>query len=377
MQESSESPSDSQAGVIVNPEELRAGSRVVYPKQGVCKVLGIEAKEIAGQRLEFVSMVREEDNASILVPLAKVASIGLRKVVDEDELADVFYLLASEFGDPELDWKVRHRTHGGLLSAGGILGVAQVLKALQGIANMRPLPQRERERYDEARHLLTDEISVALGVSVATAEAYIDLALLPPPGTKRPPLRPELYVEPPPRQHTARRPARQAEEEDELLDEELDVAADELPEDELPEEEEEVEAEEDEEEAPKAKARAKKTSATSTAKKAPAEAKKKAAPKRGTAKTSTTKSRAKKADGADEGKATPRTSKAKTSAARAKPKAEAKAGAESEAKETKKAGAKTAAKPAAKRASAKADADSAGGKATKAPAAATSTKKKA
>lgn len=374
MQESSESPSDSQAGVIVNPEELRAGSRVVYPKQGVCKVLGIEAKEIAGQRLEFVSMVREEDNASILVPLAKVASIGLRKVVDEDELADVFYLLASEFGDPELDWKVRHRTHGGLLSAGGILGVAQVLKALQGIANMRPLPQRERERYDEARHLLTDEISVALGVSVATAEAYIDLALLPPPGTKRPPLRPELYVEPPPRQHTARRPARQAEEEDELLDEELDVAADELPEDELPEEEEEVEAEE---EAPKAKARAKKTSATSTAKKAPAEAKKKAAPKRGTAKTSTTKSRAKKADGADEGKATPRTSKAKTSAARAKPKAEAKAGAESEAKETKKAGAKTAAKPAAKRASAKADADSAGGKATKAPAAATSTKKKA
>jgi len=218
------SPEAEPTGAIQSASEMKAGDRVVYPKQGVCRVLGLESKEIAGQRLEFVSMSREEDNATILVPVPKVASIGLRKVADTVELADVFDLLASSFDDPELDWKVRHRLHGDLLAAGGILGVAEVLKALQGLANLRPLPQKERERYDMARHLLVAEVTVALGVPPATAEDFIDLALLPPPGTVRPASKPRrlAVVTPRPKPFARARPRAEGEEEEELgLEDEL------------------------------------------------------------------------------------------------------------------------------------------------------------
>lgn len=302
LEQPESSPPAEQAGAIQSADEMLVGSRVVYPKQGVCRIVGRESKEIAGQILEFISLSREEDNATILVPVPKVPSIGLRKVADTTEIADVFDLLASSFDDPELDWKVRSRHHDALLSAGELLGVAEVVKALQGLANLRPLPQKERERYDTARHLLVHEVSVALGVPLATAENYIDFALIPPAGVVRPNARPRrLAPLPPPKPRATLR--RGAEEEEELdleaeeLDEELGLEPEE--EEETPDEEEEVA--EEEEEAPKKKPAAKKKAAPARAASAKAPAKKpstkktaaSAEPKSAAAKATTAKSTAK------------------------------------------------------------------------------------
>ena len=169
-------------GVILNAGELVAGDRVVYPNQGVCQVTGVETKEIAGQKLEFVRMEREEDGAAVLVPMGKVPTIGLRKVASGEQMEGVFHYLAAQYDDPELDWKVRHRDNADRLIAGGVLGVAEVVKGLHALSRIRPLPAKEREQYDNARHLLVHEVAVSLAVPPALAEDYIDYALMPPAG---------------------------------------------------------------------------------------------------------------------------------------------------------------------------------------------------
>src|SRR5262249_50235133 len=65
---------------------LSVGDRVVYPNQGVCRVSAVEAKEVAGQTLTFVTMKREEDGAVVMVPQAKVHSIGLRRVASAQDV---------------------------------------------------------------------------------------------------------------------------------------------------------------------------------------------------------------------------------------------------------------------------------------------------
>ena len=169
-------------GVILDAEELEPGDRVVYPNQGVCRITGVEKKEIAGQKLELVRMEREEDGAAVLVPKGKVPTIGLRKVASGDQIEGVFHYLAAQYDDPELDWKVRHRDNADRLIAGGVLGVAEVVKGLHSLSRIRPLPAKEREQYDNARHLLVHEVAVSLAVPPALAEDYIDYALMPPPG---------------------------------------------------------------------------------------------------------------------------------------------------------------------------------------------------
>lgn len=186
-------------GTIVEAKELRPGDRVVYPKQGVCRVVGLEQKEISGQRLELVRMTREEDGASVLVPMGKVAAIGLRRVANPDQIDGIFHYLAAQYEDPELDWKVRHRDNVERLIAGGVLGVAEVVKGLHSLSRLRPLPPKEREQYDHARHLLVNEVAVSLGVPPGHAEDFIDYALAPPAGVKfqlKPPPKPVVLTVP-------------------------------------------------------------------------------------------------------------------------------------------------------------------------------------
>ena len=173
-------------GNITSAEELQPSDRVVYPNQGVCRVAGLEQKDIAGQRLEFIKLTREEDGASVLVPLQKVASIGLRRVASAEQIEGVFHYLGASYDDPELDWKVRHRDNVERLIAGGVLGVAEVVKGLHSLARLRPLPAKERELYDSSRHLLVSEVSVSLGIPACIAEDYVDYALIPPAGVKLP-----------------------------------------------------------------------------------------------------------------------------------------------------------------------------------------------
>ncbi len=200
-------------GVIADAAELKVGDRVVYPNQGVCAVVGFKDMEVSGTKLQFVSVQREEDGALVHVARNKVPSIGLRRVATGDQMEGVFHYLAAQFDDPELDWKVRHRDNADRLIAGGVLGVAEVVKGLHSLSRIRPLPTKEREQYDNARHLLVHEVAVSLGVPPGLAEDYVDYALMPPAGVKfvlKPPPKPVLL----PSRPKKRRPA--AEEEDDL-----------------------------------------------------------------------------------------------------------------------------------------------------------------
>jgi RNA polymerase-interacting CarD/CdnL/TRCF family regulator len=198
-------------GFISDAAELAEGVRVVYPNQGVCTVVGVEEKDISGHKLQLVRMRREEDGAAVLVPRNKVPTIGLRRVASGGQIDGVFHYLAAQFDDPELDWKVRHRDNADRLIAGGVLGLAEVVKGLHSLSRLRPLPAKEREQYDNARHLLVHEVAVALNVAPVLAEDYIDFVLMPPPGVKfdvPPPPAPVLL---PPRQRR-RKPAAEEEE---------------------------------------------------------------------------------------------------------------------------------------------------------------------
>jgi len=71
------------------------------------------------------------------------------------------------------------------MSGGGLFGTVEVLKGLHALSRVRPLPQKERELYDNARHLLVGEIAAAMNIPLHVAEDNLDYALWPPEGMKR------------------------------------------------------------------------------------------------------------------------------------------------------------------------------------------------
>src|SRR5450631_1703892 len=181
---------------LAPPLKLAVGDRVVYPNQGVCRVTSVETKEVAGQRLVFVTLRREEDGAVVMVPEAKVQAIGVRKVAGREEAEQVVDFLRSDSDRATLDWKQRARTNVERMSQGGVLGLAEVVKGLAVLSELRPLPTKERELYDSARHLLVAELSAALNAPPCDAEDTFDLVLFPP-GRERPKRTAEEFARPP------------------------------------------------------------------------------------------------------------------------------------------------------------------------------------
>jgi hypothetical protein len=120
-----------------------------------------------------------------MVPKAKVMGIGLRKVADVAAIDRVFDELATPNTDPQLDWKVRHRENADRMTGGGLFGTVEVLKGLHALSRLRPLPPKERELYDSARHLLVGEIAAAMNIPLHVAEDNLDYALWPPEGMTR------------------------------------------------------------------------------------------------------------------------------------------------------------------------------------------------
>ncbi|MFL5438629.1 MAG: CarD family transcriptional regulator, partial [Myxococcales bacterium] len=184
--------------IPIGDGSLHIGDRVVYPNQGICKITGVDVKQIAGRDWEMVTLSREEDGATVMVPRSKVMDIGLRKVASVAVIDEMFDQLAAPSDDPQLDWKVRHRENADRMTGGGLQGTLDVLKGLHALSQVRPLPQKERELYDSARHLLVGEIAAAMNLPLHVAEDNLDYALWPPPGMKRKgrPLQPAALAAP-------------------------------------------------------------------------------------------------------------------------------------------------------------------------------------
>ncbi len=158
---------------------LSVGDRVVYPNQGLCTVTDIKTEEIAGQKLVFVSLQVVETGARVKAPQEKLARIGIRRLSGTDDVKRVFDFLKGDSEKASLDWKKRARDNTLRLSEGGLRGLAEVVKGLQVLSELRPLPPKEREQYNDARHLFVTELAAAMAGTEADAEDALDIILFP------------------------------------------------------------------------------------------------------------------------------------------------------------------------------------------------------
>lgn len=153
------------------------GDRLVYPNQGLCRVTDIKAEEIAGQSMRFVSLIIIETGARVKVPEDKLLKNGVRAVASREDAAEAFRFLASDSARTSLDWKKRARDNTARLTEGGLIGLAEVVKGLQELSELRPLPPKEREQYNDARHLFVEELATALDCLPSDAEDALDVSL--------------------------------------------------------------------------------------------------------------------------------------------------------------------------------------------------------
>ena len=158
--------------------QFRVGDKAVYPTQGVAEIIGIEQKEISGNTIRFYSLRLLESGVKILVPVDKAENVGLRKVVSEVQIQEVFEILAEK--DIPIDrqtWNRRYRGFMEKLKTGSLYEVAEVYRDLSRLKSTKPLSFGERKMHDSARSLLFKELSVARNSTEVELESEIQQIL--------------------------------------------------------------------------------------------------------------------------------------------------------------------------------------------------------
>ena len=73
--------------------QFKVGDKAVYPARGVAEVVKIEEKDIAGSRQHFYVLRILDTDHKVMVPVSNASAVGLRQVVSEQEVREIFDIL--------------------------------------------------------------------------------------------------------------------------------------------------------------------------------------------------------------------------------------------------------------------------------------------
>lgn len=154
---------------------FRVGDMAVYPAQGVAEVVGIEEKEISGNVHRFYVLRIVDTDMRIMVPLIKAQEVGLRQIIGEDEIVEVFEILREkEVHVDKQTWNRRYRGFMEKIKTGSLFEVAEVYRDLYRLKSTKTLSFGERRMLDTAKNLIVKELSVARKMNEKKMEREIE-----------------------------------------------------------------------------------------------------------------------------------------------------------------------------------------------------------
>ena len=156
---------------------FQIGDKVIYPNHGLGIVEGIEEKTILGTTCGFYHLRIAANDTTVLVPLANVDGVGLRRAIDDEEVDRLFRLLGDGKIDAQQNWKGRFKDNSEKMRTGSIYDVAEVLKSLTLLSKSKSLSFREKRMLDRARFLIITEVSEVTREQSGSVETRLDQAL--------------------------------------------------------------------------------------------------------------------------------------------------------------------------------------------------------
>lgn len=153
--------------------------KIVYPSQGVGRITDITEKKFKDKLLKYYVIYLEVSDMTIMVPVEKVADLGIRAIVSEEEALKALDLISEEFEPIPSDWKLRYQMNLDLLKKGTVNDIASIVRSLYHRSKIKELPILERKLYDSAKKLLEDEISFALNKTPKEVEQLLHSKLEP------------------------------------------------------------------------------------------------------------------------------------------------------------------------------------------------------
>ena len=139
------------------------GDKVVYPHHGAAVVERRETKEAFGKKQEYLVLRLAYGDLTLMVPADNTDGVGLREVINDEEVEEVFAVLRKKEARMPTNWSRRYKNHSEKLRSGDIYQVAEVVRNLSIRDKDKGLSAGEKRMLSRARQILVSELTFALG----------------------------------------------------------------------------------------------------------------------------------------------------------------------------------------------------------------------
>ncbi len=153
------------------------GDRVVYPMHGAGTIEAIEEKEILDEKRKYYVMRMPIGDMKVMIPVDNVGEIGIREVINDDDLQEVMTILHGEKTKMPQNWNRRYRKNMERIKSGDIFEIAAVVRNLMMRDDEKSLSTGERKMLSNARQMLVSELVLVSAKTQEEIEDIIDKAI--------------------------------------------------------------------------------------------------------------------------------------------------------------------------------------------------------
>lgn len=165
----------------IQRQGFKTGEFVVYPAHGVGQIDDIEVQEVAGMSLELFVINFEQDKLTLRVPVAKVNSVGMRKLADDATITRALTTVTGRARVKRTMWSRRAQEYEAKINSGDLIQISEVVRDLYRSEDQPEQSYSERQLFEAAMDRMSREVSSVNKLTMTEAADLIikNLALRP------------------------------------------------------------------------------------------------------------------------------------------------------------------------------------------------------
>ena len=156
---------------------FKTGEFVVYPAHGVGQILSIEEQEVAGHTLELFVINFEQDKLTLRVPVAKINSVGMRKLAEDDLVKKALDTVAGRARVKRTMWSRRAQEYEAKINSGDLIAISEVVRDLYRSDDQPEQSYSERQLFEQAMDRMSREIGSVNKLTLTEAVQLIEKSL--------------------------------------------------------------------------------------------------------------------------------------------------------------------------------------------------------
>lgn len=137
----------------------------------------IEEREVAGHKLELVVITFEKDKMTLRVPVAKITSVGMRKLSDDATVEKALATVRGRARVKRTMWSRRAQEYEAKINSGDLIAIAEVVRDLYRAENQPEQSYSERQLYEAALDRMAREIAAVAQISETEGVRRIETQL--------------------------------------------------------------------------------------------------------------------------------------------------------------------------------------------------------